>query len=279
MLLKQVEARLASSADRKLGDSQAPGAPDAKDLISTRDMNRVRLAEIAAVERVRVSFRNRVLDRFLNAMRGSDDFRDDPNLEARFRRLPPHLQLDYMLRQIGEKSWDVRDDMVLRGDPQVMAQFRRRVWPLLLRSCASGDCHGAPKGRGRLKLFNVSSNNELGVYTNFLILDLYSRGGFQMIYRDLPERSLLLEYCLAPGESKMPHPGEIPPVFRDLRDPNYLLVRNWIDSLAGPPHPEYGVSYRPPYAPRKSEAFDPLSTPVKKDKPPAATTRPAGVDG
>lgn len=279
LLLDQVKLLLKEAAERAESEvttksAVSPGAR--KKMITDRDLNRVRLAEVIPGERVSVTFQNDVLDRFIDSMRTSDEFREDPDgFERNFRGLSSSDKLSYILSKIGPNNWALKDDIIVKSDPAVIKKFREMVWPLVSRSCASATCHGAAKGKGRLKLFSVATNDTIGMYTNFLILDMFISGSNRMIDRDRVNESLLLEYGLPTKEAKRRHPGEVPAVFKNVKDGKYITIRQWIDSLVGPPHPHYGTDYKPPFGP-KIDMFDPLEVrPKKPDKP---TTEPAETD-
>lgn len=275
LLLGQAKAILASRTG-PVDPGKKPEVPKKKKYISKKELNRIRLAELDLEldppERVRVSISSKTIKRFIKLMESSDDFRDDPKSAEKFRRWIPLRQMYYILKEVREDNWKIKDGILVRSDPKVFRVFRRQVWPLLLRSCASSTCHGSPKGQGKLKLYKVSSSDNFGVYTNFIILDMFTRGGKQMINRDHPERSLLLEYGLPRKEAKSRHPGKaiMSPLFRSVKDPRYRKVKAWINSLNGPPHPNYGVDYQPPFGPKKKKPAALKSATSRKSKPSGA---------
>lgn len=272
LLLKQVlvQMRSASSSTsvRPPRPARARTRPVRDKMLSPRDINRLRLSEVQRREQVRVMFRKKALDRFIKSMRSSDDFRNDREFEKRFRRMPPYLQLDYILDRVDQGDWKLKDDILIKNDPRVFREFRRKVWPLISKGCAATTCHGAPKGKGRLKLFGRAVTDDPAAYTNFLILDMYARGGNRMIYRDHAELSLLLDYGLPRTEAKSRHPKEIMPIYKSVNGPKYRTVKEWISSLQGPPHPNYNTDFKPPFGPgQPSWMLETL---------PGATTKPAG---
>jgi len=255
-------ARRRKGAKKVVG--KAKGKTKRKWLISKRDMNRIRLSELQPRERAKVAFRKKVVDRFIDKMQSSEDFRENRQFAKAFRKWPTDKRLAYILDH-AEDDWKILDDVEIRGDPKVFQAFRRRVWPLVAKSCASSNCHGGAKGKGRLKLLPVSTSDTLGLYTNFLILDLYATKNGSMISRDVPERSLLMEYGLPEKLAQAKHPGDKKArrtaIFRHTKDVRYVAVRKWIDSLTRP-RPNYNVKYQPPFGP-KVTLSDPLKTPKK----------------
>jgi len=259
-------------ARRRKGAKRPPGkkGPGTKKkwLIKKRDMNRIRLSELQPKERVKVAFRKKVIERFVDKMQSSEDFRGDQDFAKTFRKWRAERRLAYIL-DYAEDDWGLLDDIEIRGDPRVFQTFRKRVWPLVAKNCASSNCHGGRKGKGQLKLLNVSTSDSRALYTNFLILDLYAKKAGRMISRDIPNRSLLMEYGLPEKYAQVKHPGDKKakrkPIFRDTKDPRYVVVGKWIDSLTRP-HPNYKVKYQPPFGP-KAVLSDPLKTPKKKDAP------------
>ena len=280
LLLKQVLARLESEpgAAPRIGPSGRGGPRLAgkafrrKRALTLREVNRIRLAEIGKADKtLRVVFRNKVIERFIDMMREDGEFEDDPRRARKFRQQSAFQKLSYILDTIPADHWKIRDDIVLKSDPKVLQTFRRQVWPVVAKGCASASCHGSPRIKGNLRLFNVAVNDDVGIYTNFLILDTSTARGRDMINRDHPDASLLLQYGLPPGEGSVSHPGNIAPIYRSVKDRAYRTVKSWIDSLNGPPRPNYGVKPRPPFA-GKGKGADPSKlSPLKK----APESRPA----
>ena len=134
-------------------------------------------------------------------------------------------------------------------------------------------CHNLLADSGHGSIVNVASINEKIEYTNFLLLDSYSKSGRKMIDRDHKDLSLLLEYGLPADLAKSPHPGErIQPAYQSRSDRNYRRVLDWVRSLKGPPHPDYRVRPRVPWATGGGGS----SLPDMGDLEAEATTQPAG---
>lgn len=279
LLLRQVEARIAAKTGKpgpagKPGPIGKPGQPSRLPawstlnpswLVTKDEIAVIRLAELRNDDRVTISFRNNVLNRFI-AYSAAYGALDNPAAVADFRRWSRSRQVNYMMADADWQAGQIAKDVVVKGDPRFMVDFRRYVWPVVSRYCASGDCHGGMKAPGGLRLLNVAARTPNIDYTNFLLLDRYQRSGRKMIDRDFRDMSLLLQYGLPRELAQSPHPIPISPVYRNKQSISYRRVMAWIQSLKGPPHPKYDVKLRVPWLAKRQ----PVAT-----APAAATTRPA----
>jgi len=261
LLLRQVEARIAARGPKTrptVGKGPATGteviggvAVDPKWLVTDNEIYRIRLEELRRSDRVRLRFHNNLINRYIKSMRGRGDFAM-PGYADRFRGLPPVRQALYILDTIDRDNVSFKDDIRIRSDPRFMIDFRSRVWPIVATHCATVECHGGQKPEGKLRLFNVAAKNDKIDYTNFLILDSFVSQKGQMIDRDRKEDSLLLQYGLPPEQAKYRHPKvkNMRPAYTSRDAANYRRVLEWIESLKGPPRPEYRVKLRLPWAPK-----------------------------
>jgi hypothetical protein len=177
----------------------------------------------------------------------------------------------------------MRRDVRIVSDPSSMLDYRRSVQPLMLQSCATSNCHGAA-GAGGLMFFSPADNENVS-YTNFFILQTYSRkateqpgpfgaGEQRRIDRVAPVRSLLLQYGLPVSIADRDHPkiSGYRPVFRNRDDNAYGRLFEWIHD--GLKHPlgtdDYGISYTPPTG-RGGGRAAPATNPTTEP----ATTRPS----
>ena len=251
-LLKDVEARLAKAAGAKAPDVKAPGAGDtpapaakADLLLGEDDIYRVRLVELRADDQVSIEFRNKMVDRFGDQMRGKGDFRRMGFWEE-FLAFTPVQKAVYILRHVDPDNTPIKDDILVKSDPKFIVDFRTRVWPVVSQSCASASCHGGgEKPRGGLRF--VSGTGTRVDYTNFMILAGWFSGGKRVVNRDLVDRSLLLQYALPAEQAKIRHPVDIPTIVESRRAPQYQMLAEWIDLLAGPPQPDYRLKWTPPF--------------------------------
>jgi hypothetical protein len=247
-------------------------------LLSMKDIYRIRLEELREDDRrVAVKFRNDVVERFIKAMEGKGDFKE-PKADDAFRRQRPGYKAWYIRNQMPDNV-AVKEDIQVRTDPIFMRNFRRIVWPMVRSHCAAAQCHGGPRPKGGLMLFGGGGRNVRADYTNFIMLDGWVSRGRRVINRNSPKDSLLLQFALPEEQASVKHPKDISDVFRDRRDRSYQLVLEWIDSLRGPPHPEYRLRYKPPFGikivGRKLPSF--LDDGGATTRP--ATTRPRADDG
>ncbi len=243
-------------------------------LVSLEDVYRIRLAEFKIEGSGRldtsaaVSFRNKVVERFIAMMQGESDEFD----ARKFKGMIAFNKLKTILTETEEAS--IHKDILLKTDPWVMRDFRGGIWRILVSRCGTLLCHGAPKGQGQFKLLNVGARNERIDYSNFLILSQYSKGQVRMLDRDNVNESLLLHYGLPDGDEKVKykHPRKkklSPAPFAGVADGNYLRIQKWIGALRGPPYGgNYDVKYQAPFGP-KPEAR------LKLDLD-GSSTRPAG---
>ena len=278
LLLRMAKARLEDSAQNNTGDKPSGDGNDGtagrtpfdnKLLLKTEDIYRIRLEELRKDDRVSIRFRNDVIERFIRGMQGVGDFRTK-GFDTQFRKASPLQQAKYILVK-ADRDDRLKDDILVRTDPAFMREFRTAIWPVVAKSCASVTCHGAPKGKSKLRLLNFVGRNTQVEYTNFLILDSFQTKGLSMIRRDDWERSLLLQYALPSAQAEFHHPKKKRAMFPSRESSGYRQVLTWIKKLSGPRHPNYRVKYRPPnvMAPTSVLPGLPVRTPAtpKKTKP------------
>jgi hypothetical protein len=101
---------------------------------------------------------------------------------------------------------------------------------------------------GGFQLLRLQPNREDTVYTNFHRLHAARTDDGDMVDREKPERSLLIQYGLPQDRAATPHP-QTPgwrAGLRDESDPTYQLLQRWIGRELYHPAPDYGlVSPRP----------------------------------
>ncbi len=242
-------------------------------LLTDEEIQRVRLEELRANDNVVVRFRGNVLNRFMDMMQGKGDF-ESRGFANEFRTFRPVRKAIYILDNINHENTAIKDDILIKSDPRFMLEFRSRIWPIIASHCAMAACHGGQEPFGKLRLFNIRGKNEKVDYTNFLILESFSTDGRKLIDRDHKELSLLLQYGLPPGQAKDNHPmvfKDLKPAYTTRNARNYLRVLEWIESLKGPPHPDYRVTLRIPWAPKSERISLPPDIPAATPQP---TTQP-----
>jgi len=255
LLLRQVEAKLAGQAGSPEAppvSTDTPKVAELKDLLRMEDIYRIRQAELRDGETVSVDFRNDAVDRFIKGMHGVDEFRQ-AGFERLFKGRTPSWQARYMLRHLAEDS-PLRDDILIKSDPDFMRDYRLVVWRFVGPSCATSPCHGSQEGRGGLKLYNLPGQHEQADYTNFLILSNFynTKTLARTIDRDHPEMSLLLQYALPPEQAEYKHPKKTSPAFGNRGLAGFQATLRWIRSLEKLPH--YDIRNTYPYVmPRSRE--------------------------
>lgn len=235
---------------------QADGAPDpdAQDypLLTAEQIQQIKRVELRDNDtgvrlRVPTEVRHHVVDAA------------GPGVNSRqFANLRPFRQLQ-AIQEFGTP--EMVQQVEVQGDPAVLATYRQRIQPIVLAGCAGAGCHAVP-GQGDFGLFPRAEASETASYTNFLILQEYSRtietgegGGMfdsgrtelHMINRSRPDLSLLIQYMLPRNLAATPHPETrgYDGVARGVNDPRINQIRAWIRTL-GPFESNYGIDYRLP---------------------------------
>ena len=280
LLLRQIEAKEEKAAGGppetgsvkpKSPSGQIPSASQIPPewLVTDEDIYKVRLEELTTDDRgVAVQFQNKVLDRFIERRRGRGEFQVR-KFEQIFRSWGRDRQAFFMLSKISRDEVTIKDDIQIKTNTKFILDFRNKIWPTIGVHCASVTCHGSPKGKGGLKLINVSGRNDKVLFSNFLILDKFS-GRQKMIDRGTPDLSLLLQHALPREIARYKHSekGKFAPPLQDLDAPAYKFALAWIESLAKP-HPDYRVKYTPPFG--RTGGGDFLDQVREEKKTPPAT--------
>ncbi len=260
-------------------DAECPGVPTPDTsgeqigalgrIISDEEVRRIRWMEMLDEEPrpLSIQFKNKVIQRFLEAMEGTAGF--TTRRERRdFMRLKPTEKLQLIRERTGDRfrtrvlqkdtGDQVIEEIIIKTDPKRMADFERRVLPPVLAGCATSSCHGNPE-KSRFTLYTDRVMGKNKVYTNYLIMHRYRVGDQRLINRDSPLKSLLLTYgfrelpaALGNLDATYKHPKvplgpktvEIDPIFRGVDDPKYRDIREWLESLSVL-EPDYGISLSP----------------------------------
>jgi len=207
--------------------------------LSAEDIQKIRFALIDPAnppKKLRVAFSKKARDRFLAQMVEEGKFTETDR--ALFVRKPPGEQVAIV------KSY-TRDtyqkDIEIHSDPPLISEFRRRVVPLLSRSCATGPCHGDPQNEKFA--FQLPMRAPQQLYADFIIMETYPAKAGAMIDHTIPKRSLLLTYALPPKmvPSGLTHPTPIRSTIRSPEDPKYKMLLDWLNSLPRE-IPDYGIT-------------------------------------
>ncbi len=242
---EQKEAAATGKEMVHISTSDKPGSLLSQ-MMSNEDVQRVRRAELRSADRATIEFRNDVQRRYISAMTAAGRY--SPADASAFYSKPPVAQAVEILTQSADPQ--IQEDILIKNDPAFMAMFKKVIWPtVVLRQCASPECHGAARGQGRLKLYPQPAQDDRVYYTNFYILESYEYNGNRMINRNAPEQSLMIQYGVP--DSRLQHPGgPVPAMYRSGEDPRYQTVMNWITNVLVNPRPTYNLDY---HAPVKSQ--------------------------
>jgi hypothetical protein len=175
----------------------------------------------------------------------------DPSITAaEFAKLPPDQQGAMIL--LNGKP-DLYPGVHVESDPVTVLEFRKNVQRVIVQGCATAGCHTAGKA-GSFSL--VAANNDAAIYTNFLVLQKYSKtippkagdpatakGTQRMVVdRAYPDQSLLLQYMLPSDLADTPHPAApgYKGAVKTKSAPGYAQLAHWIGEL-NPIAPDYSI--------------------------------------
>ena len=211
----------------------AAATPLERRLLTNDEVNIIRQREMRTEDpKVKVKFDNGVIKKFLAT--GDRD-------AAVFNKLSPEGQALEILSN-GDAS--LAKDVHILTDPTPIMEFKTKVYPLIANGCASTACHGGMKA-GNLAFFPGDGTQQL--YTNFYILQTYSATvdgvKYQLMDRDVPKRSLALQYGLPASIAMPPHPKvqNYRPRFKTETDAPYLVISDWLSHSLLLPQPDYGI--------------------------------------
>ena len=221
----------------------APPGPGGKQppmehrLLNADEINTIRQKEMLAGDpKVIVQFKNDVVKKYLaTGARNTEGFRKES-------------QVEQAIEILDHGDPKLANDVRIMTDPSPIVDFKQKVYPVVATSCASTACHGGTKA-GNFGLFPGQS--EPALYTNFYILQTYAKtiNGTQylMMDRQLPERSLFLQYAVPASESEVSHPQapNFRPRFRTKTDAGYKAVLDFLKSTLNPISPNYGIKVAP----------------------------------
>ena len=177
-----------------------------------------------------------------------------PNTPKAFASLPGYEQLDLIFQL---KAREMYSQIQVRDDPPAMTQFRRIHRSYVLNYCGSERCHGGGNETGSFAILRDQPEDITTAYTNFFLLHSTQVDNSELIDRDDPARSLLLQYGLPRDSAVFPHP-DVPgwrPRLTNTTLPVYQMMEQWIASL-WKPTPNYDITLQrqPQLAPHSSES-------------------------
>jgi hypothetical protein len=220
------------------GATTAPAAaaeapPLERRLLNADEINIIKQKEMKPDDaKIRVKFENGLVKKYLAS--GNKD-------AAAFNKLSPQGQALQILTD-GDAS--MFKDVHILTDPTPIAEFKTKVWPLVVSGCGSTSCHGGMKA-GSLAFF--PGDTTAAVYTNFYICQTYAASvdgtKYQLMDRDVPKRSLVLQFGLPQSMGVPPHPKvtNYRPRFKNDTDPAYAVISDWLTNELQLPQPDYGI--------------------------------------
>jgi hypothetical protein len=211
----------------------APAPPLERRLLTLDEINIIRQKEMQPDDpAVKVNFTNNVVKRYVTA--GDHDM-------AEFNKLPKETQAIEILTH-GDAA--MAKDVHITTDPTPLADFKKKVYPIISSGCASSSCHGGTKA-GDFVLY--TGDTPAAVYTDFYILLNYSTsvGGVKYLAldRDVPDHSLVLQFGLPHADGNPPHPKvpNLKTIFKTTTDPKYDTIYTWMTKSLAVLQPDYGI--------------------------------------
>ena len=205
--------------------------------LSPDEINRVRLLEWHGERNVRVRLQNDVKHRYLS---------HSGVKPAEFNKMDA---VDEALLIKKHGTPDMWNDIRIASDPPALQEYRSLIQRALLNGCATAACHGGGAGSERFAL-HTKADHEPEAYANFITLNKFhykpAKGReAEMIDRNRPEDSLLVQFGLPFDLANTPHPDVegYRPVFRTKNDPKLRQVVHWIADSLSPLQSDYGVPF------------------------------------
>lgn len=237
--------------------------PDQK--LSQEELNLIKLYEVDLSTKPTVIVPRDVVDAIFDNYKSNDLVPKGRSAQTAFRSAKGYEQLELLF---GLRARELYPKVTVRNDPPAIMQFRRELHSQYVMSyCAANGCHGDASG-GNLFLFRTSPNSDPTVYTNFYILHRYETASAYMIDRDVPDKSLLLQYGMDKSLASTPHP-DVPgyaPKIRQASDPQVRMITEFVSRLFKPA-PSYGISYTPPTPGKTQPATEPAPEPAPPAQP------------
>jgi hypothetical protein len=222
---------------------------DRNNFLTPADINQIRLLEMKPNEQLQIRFEKGVQKRFVAA---------NNLVLSEYTKKPV---MEQALEIIEHGTPDMRDDVKIMQDPAALMEFRRVIEPLVLKNCATSNCHGGPAPAGGFMLYNVNEADPSPHYTNFYILQSYTKksekaagifegGDLKMLNRTQPSNSLLVQYALPQNIAEHDHPevGGYKGIVRNQQDPRYKQLVDWLGTTLKAVEPQYTIKLKMPGA-------------------------------
>lgn len=281
---RQIKQTSGTGVRRGRPDEGAAGAatrafrPGDLGLLDDHQINLIRQVELQPADavrqrnRVRVSFRDGAINRFVESQQGLS-FRA-------FNRQDDIVKAIYILESDVDRS--LKDDVVITSEPASLLSYLREVEPIILNGCATSGCHGS-RGEAAFMLY-PNARDVATSYTNYYYINTYSRpienaatGAFgegpvsrRLVDRVNVDQSLLLNYMLPRDAATFPHPEVrgFTPVATNVSAETFQTVRTWIAQVLRPlPADGYGFEFNPDVPPPTTA---PTTGPTTQPDEPAA---------
>ena len=221
--------------------NEVSGMPGPDKRLTEEQINAIRVYEVDLSEKPNITLKPETIDKLYENYASNDRLTKD---RRAFRKLEGHEQLEILFDL---QARELYPEVIIRQDSPAMKAFRTKLHQrYVLSYCATTGCHG-DGSPGGLFLFRIQPNSDATVYTNFYTLQKIERPQGVMIDRDLPDRSLLLQYGLDRDAAATPHPDVKGwrSQFVDDQDVRYRDYMDAIDML-WKPAPDYGIDYSSP---------------------------------
>jgi hypothetical protein len=230
--------------------------------LTQEQVNLIRVFEIDLKEKPGVVLPTKVIDELFKYYEQDHVLTDADRRE--FKSLKGWRQLEHMFSLVPDypQVRSLYKDVKVRDEPPAMLTFRTRIHlNYVLNYCGTVGCHGGSEG-GDLQLFRERPTHVATIYTNFFMLDSYkTKSRHEMIDREVPEKSLLIQYAQPSADALEPHP-EVEgwtPLLRsrpdNRRNQRAQIVIDWIKSLQKMPS-NYLVDFKPAKPEKKGDSPD-----------------------
>lgn len=241
------DAAATTAADQPAGpDGVGLQPPLPAGRLSAEQINRIRLFEVDLQTKPKVRVDRVVWDELFSRYAEQAVTPRGRREQTRMRAAEGWEQLQLIFNL---KAREFYDRVQVLEDPPSLWTFRTQIHQrYVLNYCGTAECHGGevdtPATRpGQLTVLRLFPNRDDTVYTNFYRLHAARGADGEVIDRQAPARSLLIQYGLPADSAFTPHPTA--PGWRaglrDTSDPTYQLLQRWITQELYHPEPDYGL--------------------------------------
>ena len=223
--------------------------------LSREQINLIRVFEIDLTKRPVVVVPPKVIDEVFKYYADGQLLGETERRKFKGRKGWQQLEQMFELVRDNPQIRSLYKQVKVRDDPPAMRTFRTRIHRHYgLNYCGTAGCHGGEEA-GSLQFFRERPTHIATVYTNFFMLDSFkAKSRYDMIDRENPDRSLLIQYALPAADALEPHPQVkgwkplLKPQRGDRRDRRAQMVIDWINSLQ-----KLSTNYMIEFKPAKQE--------------------------